>query len=392
MRKGIEVRVLLVGGGSGGHITPLLAVANQLIKDDSSTQVHIATERFGKFSDLFVDNPGGYTLHRIFAGKLRRYHGESWLRRLTDIKTILLNIRDGILLAIGTIEAVYLLARLRPKVVFIKGGYVGLPLGLACRVFRIPYITHDSDASPGLTNRLIGGGAKLNAVGMKNGAYSYSPDKTVYVGVPVESEYKEKTLNKDSRQKLGLKPDDRLILVLGGSNGAQRLDRIMYKSLRRLLSENKNIRLIHQVGKDNENIYTDYPSELKERITAARFLSPLVNFSSAADIIISRAGATAIAEFAALGKPIILVPHPELTGGHQVSNANALDESDAACVVEEAAATKNPSLMTEAISQLLKSKKIREKISKNLHNFMDADATERISKLLLSEAEGKHRA
>lgn len=347
------------------------------------------TERFGKFNRLFSEHPGEYILHRVLAGKLRRYHGESWFRRLTDVKTILLNVRDVVFLAAGTLEAIYLLVRIRPKIVFIKGGYVGLPLGFACRLLRIPYITHDSDVSPGLTNRLIGGGAKLNLVGMKSGTYSYNTDKTIYVGVPVGKEYQENGLRETSRKKIGLHRSDKLVLVLGGSNGAQRLDKIMHKALKSVLSANENIRVIHQVGKNNENIYSDYPKELKGRVATARFLDPLDVFSRAADIIVSRAGATAIAEFAALGKPVILVPHLQLTGGHQISNAETLAKAEAACMVNEAAATKNPNLMINALNQLLKSKRNREKMSKNLHNFMGGNATERISELLLTEASKK---
>lgn len=379
---------MLVGGGSGGHITPLLAVANQIKRDDSSAEVYIVTERFGKFGQLLDNRSNDFRLLHIFAGKLRRYHGETWAKRMFDLKTIGLNLRDTIMLAAGFFESIWLLARIRPKIVFIKGGYVGVPVGLACRLMRVSYITHDSDASAGLTNRLIGPGARLNAVGMPVDSYKYDPKKMVYVGVPVGSEYTTSTRKKDYKNDLGLNKNEQLILVLGGSNGAQRLDKIIHGALKSFLSDNHKTRVIHQVGRNNEDIYDDYPKHLRDRIETVRFLNPLAPYSKAADVIVSRAGATAIAEFAALKKAVILVPHPELVGGHQVENASVLERGGGALVLDEKEATEDPSKMKIALSELASSDAKRQKISKNLKELIPSNATQRLSGLLVDLAKG----
>lgn len=375
----------MVGGGSGGHITPLLAVAEQLKKDKPDVSVYAVSERFGVFNHIFKRSSSVDRVHHVFAGKLRRYHNESWLKRLTDIQTILLNLKDGILLIIGFLESIILLLRLRPSVIFIKGGYVGVPLGFASRLLRIPYVTHDSDAMAGLTNKLIGPGAAKNAVGAVPEMYHYTPEKIIYTGVPIEKIYRafSSAEYKNERSKLGIKSDEFLILILGGSNGAQRIDRIMHEALSDTLKKYPKIRIIQQVGSGNESMYADYPPELASRTITSRFLSPVSSYCKAADLVISRAGATAISELAALKKPVVLIPHPALTGGHQLHNAQMIDEAGAAIVISEKEALSSPKVMKDALDSLISSRTKRDKIAGNLHALSASDAAEKISRLLL---------
>lgn len=376
----------MTGGGSGGHITPLLAVAEKIKKERPDTKVFAVSERFGKFNSLLDAAKPIDQTYSIFAGKLRRYHNESWLSRVLDIKTLLLNIRDLFVLLIGLFDAVFLLLRTRPDVIFIKGGYVGVPIGLASRILRIPYITHDSDASAGLTNRIIAPGAIKNAVGMPAAMYSYEKTKTIYTGVPIREEYLNFT-KKDyqaKRKDLKVAEDELLLVVIGGSNGAQRIDKIMHETLKQLMVENPELRVIQQVGENNEHIYEDYPENLKARIYTDRFLSPLIDFLGASDLVVSRAGATVIAELAALERPSVIIPHPELTGGHQLENAKFLQQKDAAIVVDEQSALRDATMMKKGLADLIKSQKLRKKLAQNLHKSTPLDASSKICNLLLS--------
>lgn len=376
----------MTGGGSGGHITPLLAVAEKIKKERPDTKVFAVSERFGKFNSLLDAAKPIDQTYSIFAGKLRRYHNESWLSRVLDIKTLLLNIRDLFVLLIGLFDAVFLLLRTRPDVIFIKGGYVGVPIGLASRILRIPYITHDSDASAGLTNRIIAPGAIKNAVGMPAAMYSYEKTKTIYTGVPIREEYLNFT-KKDyqaKRKDLKVAEDELLLVVIGGSNGAQRIDKIMHETLKQLMVENPELRVIQQVGENNEHIYEDYPENLKARIHTDRFLSPLIDFLGASDLVVSRAGATVIAELAALERPSVIIPHPELTGGHQLENAKFLQQKDAAIVVDEQSALRDATMMKKGLADLIKSQKLRKKLAQNLHKSTPLDASSKICNLLLS--------
>ena len=376
---------MLVGGGSGGHITPLLAVAKKLKQKDASLQLTIVSERGGKFSHLIDQDKKLFSnVEKIFAGKLRRYHGESWTSRLFDFKTNLLNIRDLFLLFLGFFESFGMLALHRPDVIFIKGGFVGVPIGLAAGILRIPYITHDSDALAGLTNRLIGSHATLHAVGMPPEFYNYPKSKMIFVGVPVGADFAPITDTQKlaAMQQLGLGKDDQVLLITGGSNGAQRLDDAFRLIVSELIDSHPKLSIIHQVGQGNEDIYQDFPSEIKQKIRVETFLKPLSRYSAAADVIVARGGATAIAEFAAQKKACVIIPNPYLTGGHQLHNARVLENNKAAIIVDEGS---DSSELLHAINRLIDSKRDQEEFGANLHKLIPSDATERLSEVLLEQ-------
>ena len=379
-----------MGGGSGGHITPLLAVASQLKAERPELIVAAVSERRGVFNHMFEGARPIDDLYLINAGKYRRYFGQSLFRKLIDFESLLLNIRDIFRLFLGTLESLVLLLKIKPGVVFIKGGYVGVPMGIACRLLRTPYVTHDSDAVPGLTNRLIAGRAVVNMVGMPPAYYPYPTDKIEFVGVPVTQDFinPDKISGHRKRRELDIDKDDFLLLITGGSNGAQRLDKVVHGAMRLLLTKHHNLRIIHQIGKDNQKIYEDYPIKLHSRIRVSPFLTPLSGYIAAADMVIARAGATAITEIGHLQKPLIVVPNASLAGGHQTKNAELLRESSAAVIINEAQAVENPELLVECIDKLIKSAQQRADISGNLYKLTKTNAAEKISRSLLSISRG----
>lgn len=382
----------MVGGGSGGHITPLLAVARQLKQKQASAQVAVVSERRGVFNHLLEDNPEVVDkVYYINAGKFRRYYGESWLKRLFDIKTWLLNIRDIFKLLIGILESFWLLLRLRPNVIFIKGGYVGVPMGLASRLLRIPYVTHDSDAVPGLTNRLIAKKAYANAVGMPPENYPYTPEKIVYVGIPVTDDFLASPIEarRQKRHDLQLARNDFLLLITGGSNGAQRLDKIVHATLAQLMGKYPKLNVVHQVGKGNEELYADYPAHLHSRLRVAGFLRPLSEYIAAADAVIARAGATAITEIGLQQKPLIIVPSPYLSGGHQLKNAKVYAAKEAAIVIDEQEAIADDKILRDALLNILNSANARDSLATKLHSITRKDAAIKIAELLLNTAKKK---
>lgn len=264
---------------------------------------------------------------------------------------------------------------------------MGVPVGWAARLLRIPYVTHDSDASAGLTNRLIAGGAKVNAVGMPAELYSYPKAKTVFVGVPVGDDFSVSSQDhKDHvRAKLSLDRNSLVILVTGGSNGAQRLDKVVLGVVKDLLESYPNLHIIHQVGQGNENIYKDYPKELQDRIMVKTFLNPLSDYSTAADLVIARGGATAIAEFAAQKKTCIILPNPQLTGGHQLENAKVLSQRNAAVVIQEEKALSDTGYVSNKIKEMLNDQEKCSELANNLHKFIPNDAAKQLAELLLKQ-------
>lgn len=379
------MKILLVGGGSGGHITPLLAIASEIKKQHKESQISVISERLGVFNHLFDNTDCIDEIYQINAGKFRRYYGRSFFRHFFDARTLVFNLRDLFKLTFGVIESFLLLLRIRPDVIFIKGGYVGVPVGLVARILKIPYITHDSDAKPGLTNRLIGKKAILNAVGMPPKNYRYRPEKMVYVGVPISDDFKEQHSETRSkkRKELDLNKHDFLLLVTGGSNGAKRMDKIVHSAVKALLTKNPRLHIVHQVGKENENIYQDYPAHLHSRIRVASFLKPLSSFMAASDAIVSRAGATAISEVGAMKKPLIVIPNPYLSGGHQLKNAEMFSEDNSAVIVNEHLALEHPGSLSVEVQKLIDDSTKRNLLSEKLHNKTKMNASKKISELLV---------
>lgn len=351
------------------------------------------SERLGLFNHLFDEAQDIDDLHLINAGKFRRYYGRSFSKHFFDPKTFLLNMRDLFRLIFGVVESFWLLVHIRPNIIFIKGGYVGVPVGLIARLLRIPYITHDSDAKPGLTNRLIGKKALFNAIGMPPKYYSYKEDKMVYVGVPISDEFKENhaKIRSKKRKELDLTQHDFLLLITGGSNGARRMDKMIHSILEHLMDKNPRLHIVHQVGRENEDIYSDYPAHLHSRLRVASFLKPLSGFIAAADTVISRAGATAISEIGAMERPLIIVPNPYLTGGHQLKNAELFAADESAIVVNEHSALENPKVLYAEIQKLIDSPSLRNKISNKLYKRTKKNASLKIAELLVKNATSRKK-
>ena len=381
----------MTGGGSGGHITPTLAVAAELKKQQPSVKlVYI-----GQTGDGLNDVPAAHSaidqVYTIRAGKFRRYHGEGW-RQWLDLKTWFFNLRDAIYVLIGLVQSFWLLHRLRPDVIFIKGGYVGVPVGLTAALLGIPYITHDSDALPGLANRVIARWAKLHAVGQPKEVYAYPAAKTVTVGVPVQADYQPVTaaLMQQYRQELGLSAYQQIICVAGGGLGAQRLNQVLATIAPRLLSDFPELAIIHQVGRKHEHTAaSDYAAGLtpadRERVIIKGFVTDMYRLSGAADLIVSRAGATNMAEFAIQAKPCIIVPNPALTGGHQLKNAKVLADQGSIEVLSEADMMAKPDRLYELIADLLKQPQKRQQLAEKLAQLAHPDAAKRLAKLILEQ-------
>jgi UDP-N-acetylglucosamine--N-acetylmuramyl-(pentapeptide) pyrophosphoryl-undecaprenol N-acetylglucosamine transferase len=383
------VTIALVGGGSGGHITPLLAVAQELKKQQPDVKLAYIGEKGGKFFDIAQTNQLIQESYAVSAGKFRRYYSKSKLAQIFDIKTNLLNARDAFRVARGYRQSLKLLRNMRPDVVFIKGGFVAVPVGKACAKLGIPYLTHDSDTVPGLANRLIAKNAFLHTVGMPKEFYDYPPDKTEVVGIPLAKEYTFITpeLLQQYRNYLKLPQDAQVIFVTGGSLGAQRLNMYMGLAAPDLLGANPKLHIIHQVGKGNLGTYNNVPAELRSRIQEAEYFSEMFYYSGAADVVVSRAGATTIAEFALQGKAIILVPNPYLTSGHQLTNAKRLSESGAAEVIHESNLDKDYTELTIALKALVENDSARQALATHLHALAHPDAAQRLAEILFETIE-----
>lgn len=374
--------VVLTGGGTGGHITPILAVAHELKRQDPTVYTVYIGERHGKFKELTEAHEAIDKTYEIWAGKFRRYHGESWIRRLLDVRTNFLNFRDLFYFGIGTIQSWFLLGRIKPEIAFLKGGFVGVPVGLAAVCRKIPFVTHDSDALPGLANRMVGRWARTHAVALPPETYQYPKSKTVQVGVLVEPHFKPVDMSSQQKMKeqLQIPASATMLLVTGGSSGANNINKAMRQIVAELLETYTDLYIVHQAGKGKLGIYKGY---VHERLTVIEFMRPMYVYTGAADIVVARASGNTLAELGTQGKAVVAVPNPLLTGGHQLKNAEALKSANAALIVPETAKETDTAELLTAIQSLMDNPSRRAELAANLQNITLTDAAAKLAALLL---------
>ena len=380
---------MLIGGGSGGHITPLLAVASELKQSGECQEIIAVCEKGSKFAYLYQESKDIDQLFQIPAGKYRRYSNDSFLHKLLDIKTNILNIRDIFITIYGYFQARKLLKAQKPDAILFKGGFVAVPVGFAASRLRIPFITHDSDSTPGLANKIISKWAKYNAIGMPAELYDYPQEKIKYVGIPLSSQFQKVTeaLKSEYRNSLSLRSSDRVISVVGGSLGAKSLNEDIIKLSKTLVEKYPDLKIIHIAGHvDEQNTINGYKAilgdeQFSKHIKVYGFVNNVYEIQGAADLVITRAGATQTAELATQGLPIIIIP-ANLAGAHQEKNARMFDSKEAALVVGNG----RPDDLQEAIIDLLNNDTKRSKLSRNLSNMASPHASTDLVKLVLSLA------
>ena len=328
---------MFAAGGSGGHIFPALEVAKRLPQDFQA--IFICSRN--QLDEKILAN-AGVEFFPIFTGKLRRYF--SWE-----------NFLDLLRFPLGILQSLLLLWRIRPKAIFSKGGFASLPVCLAGWVLRIRVILHESDWQMGLANRVASKFA--HAV-----LHNFAGENVV--GLPVAREI----LNGKSRRIFpNRKP---LIFCVGGSQGAGQIN-----SLVRQVAGKIPANFIVQTGR-GKNIFQEkqWPN-----LRAFEFLTAkqIGDFLHSCQVVVSRAGASFIAEIAAAGKPLVLLPLP----GHQSENAKFLKKSGAARI-----ATAQVEHFQTALQETLGNKSLQKSLAKNLHSFFRADSAKRIAAVVVKAA------
>ena len=321
------MRILFTGGGTGGHFYPILAVADeikQLIKDKKLLEAELFYMSPTPYEESALFERG-ITYKKVSAGKLRRYFS-------------ILNFFDLFRTAWGVIIALVKVYRLYPDVIFGKGGYASFPVLLAGRILRIPVVIHESDSVPGRVNAWAGKFAQRIAVSYTEAARYFPTERVALTGQPIRKDIRE-PISTGAREFLKIEEEVPIILVLGGSQGAEVINELVIESLSDLV---KKYAVVHQTGKKNllsakttgETVL--YKSEHKERYKAFDYLNPLTLRMAAgvASVVISRAGST-IFEIASWGTPSIIVPIKESNGDQQRENAFAYARAGACEVIEE---------------------------------------------------------
>ncbi|KKT42366.1 MAG: undecaprenyldiphospho-muramoylpentapeptide beta-N-acetylglucosaminyltransferase [Candidatus Giovannonibacteria bacterium GW2011_GWA2_44_13b] len=368
------MKILLAGGGSGGHFYPLIAVVRALRR--AAEQENIAKIEFFLTADEPVD-PGMLLEERIVfikipAGKLRRYF--SFKHFGDSIKTLT-----------GIFSAFWKLYKLVPDVIFSKGGYASFPVLVAAKILGIPVLIHESDTVPGMVNQWAGNWVNRIAVSFEESLQYFEGKNIALVGNPVRPQIIGGNMA-EAIDYFKLEEGIPVILILGGSQGSERLNETILTGLADMV---KKYQIIHQTGKNNFMDVTGRADillekiDLKHRYHAFPFFEEgeLRNASKAASIVASRAGAGSIFEIAAWGLPAILIPLPSAAQDHQRENAYAYARSGACEVIEETNLT--PHLLIAQIDKILADKERIAKMNKAAQIFSRLDAAEKIGRELL---------
>lgn len=323
---------------------------------------------------MMASAPFEVPVKKILAGKFRRYHRLSVWRQIINVRMMAQNFFDMFLVAIGLLQSIIFLKKVKPDVVFTKGGFVCLPVGYAAHLLGIPLIIHDSDAHPGLTNRALAKYAAAIATGAPLENYPYPLEKSRYVGIPVSSAFRPVKQREQQKCKAALGLTDikkPLIVVTGGGLGSRSLNHVVTTIAPQLL---KQAAILHVTGQGNFKEAQEHAPEHADYVIKPFLAEGMALAFAAADIVISRSGATAMGELASVAKPVILVPSPYLASGHQLKNAEVFAKAGAALVLDEEKLILNPLLLSRAITALLDNPKKRQQMSKAIHTFAKPDA------------------
>lgn len=362
------MRILIVGGGTGGHFYPLLAVAEVLNEQPQKP-------------DLYYMGPEPYNQQMLQARNIKYiYCPAGKLRLYPSIQ----NFFDIFRNIFGLFVALWKLYWLYPDVIFSKGGYTSVPVLLAARFYRIPVVIHDSDAVPGRASLLAKNFARYIAISYLEAAKFFPVEKTALIGIPIRREVTSEIT--DPFSVLGITNDLPLIYVTGGSSGAERLNNFILQCLDELLPK---YRVFHQVGSGQKEKWVMTAQALisnpalQNRYFVAEHLDGLtVNaLLTAAQVVISRAGSTTIFEIALHGKPSIIIPIPETISRDQRSNAYAYAKTGAATVMEEQNLTET--LLTTEINSIISDPNRYAEMSAAAKAYAPSDAALKIATILL---------
>lgn len=372
--------IVFTGGGTGGHFYPIIAIA-EAIKDIvheerlvAPSLYYLASAPFDQKA-LFANN---IAYIRIPAGKIRRYAS---IQNITDIFVTIA----------GILSAIITLFRLYPDVVVSKGGYDSVPTVLAARLLRIPVIIHESDAKPGRANLLAAKFATKIAVSFES-AVKYFPKKVqskiARTGIPIRKALM-RVETEGAVQYLGLEKDLPTVLILGGSQGSSKINETVLSSLQDLVSF---ANVIHQTGQMHfKNVQAIAQVILVKEPSASRYhpvnyLSEmsLQRAAGIANIVVSRAGASSIAEIGLWKKPAIIVPIPESVSHDQRTNAYAYARTGAAIVIDEENLT--PHLLVSEIRRIINDPELCKSMGNGAAKFTDPDAARILAREVLTIA------
>ncbi|TSC91915.1 MAG: UDP-N-acetylglucosamine--N-acetylmuramyl-(pentapeptide) pyrophosphoryl-undecaprenol N-acetylglucosamine transferase [Parcubacteria group bacterium Licking1014_17] len=368
-------KIILIGGGTGGHVCPLVAVGGELKKQAEAGALKLSLRMMGdgQFAEQEAANMG-VPFNSILSPKWRRY-------------SFFENIIDFIKLPFGLVQSFFYMWLYMPDLVFAKGGYASFLPAVAAKFFLIPLVIHESDSVPGVVNRKLAGLSKHIFVSYEYTRQFFKPEKTDVVGNPIRAELLAGGDKSSAAAAFQLDPSKPVLLITGGSQGAKKINDTILLAITELV---KRFQVIHQCGDTNYNevkatvdaTVKGAPETYGKDILANYRLYPFLDAKqmalayAAADVILSRSGG-AIFEMAAVGKPSIVVPLKIAAANHQLLNAAEFAKFGAVVITED---NFTPNIL---INELVNAYSRKEEISQTIKQFARPDAAANVAKWLL---------
>lgn len=374
--KGVVcLRVLVSGGGTGGHVNPAIAIANYIKEKDKKAQIaFVGTEK--GIENILVPKEG-YKLYHVKVKGFKR-------KQLISLSNI-----DALIKAFTSqMEAKKIIKEFKPDIVIGTGGYVSFPILAAAAKMKIPTVIHEQNAFPGVTTKTLAKNVDKVMISFEDSRKYFSDQsKLIYTGNPVKSEF----FNLDyAKAKSELTPGRPMIMSYGGSMGAEPINEAVIEFMDKY-SKNKNINHYHATGsrvfKETSDVFNQKGLNTYKNLFLSEYFYGISKYIAAADIIICRSGALTLAELSIAGKAAILIPSPYVTENHQYKNAEVLERENAAVIIEEKDLTAE--LLMKKVDELLSDPVKLANMSKNIGKFAIRDTLEKMYKIIVDCKAGK---
>jgi UDP-N-acetylglucosamine--N-acetylmuramyl-(pentapeptide) pyrophosphoryl-undecaprenol N-acetylglucosamine transferase len=351
-----QYKFILSGGGTGGHIYPAIAIANEL------------KARFPDAEFLFVGAKDKMEMQKVpQAGYNIKGLWISGLQRRLTFDNALFPIK----LLSSLLKSRTIIKQFKPDVVIGTGGFASGPLLQAAAIAGIPTVIQEQNSFPGITNKLLSKKANKICVAYENLERFFPKEKMILTGNPVRQDLIDiESKREEAIQYFNLDSNKKTLLVLGGSLGARRVNQLIEKELTNMLSQ--NVQVIWQCGKLYLEDYKKYNSA---NVQVVAFIERMDLVYAAADIVISRAGASSVSELCIVGKPVIFIPSPNVAEDHQTKNAQAIVDKKGALMLKESELESQFSLVFEV---LLKDQGKQNQLSENIKLLAMPEATKQI--------------
>jgi len=357
-------KFILSGGGTGGHIYPAIAIANELKLQFPDAEFLFVGAK-DKMEMQKVPQ-AGYEIKGLWIAGIQR-------------KLTLQNMMFPLKLATSLLESRRIIKQFKPNVVIGTGGFASGPLLQAAGGAGIPTVIQEQNSFPGITNKLLSKKANAICVAYENLERFFPKEKIVLTGNPVRQDLIDIDSKRDEAIAFyGLDPNKKTLLVLGGSLGARRVNQLIESELQTIFSQ--DVQIIWQCGK---LYFEDYKKHNQQNVRVVDFIERMDFVYAAADVIISRAGASSVSELCIVGKPVIFIPSPNVAEDHQTKNAQAIVDAKGAILLKESELDSQFSIVFEA---LLKDIGKQNQLSENIKKLARPNAVkvivEEIKKLL----------